>query len=130
MPTFQPIELFSQHGKHFVSFNHETKCNMMQVWGQIQKERYGDSTWAGQEGGWKAVNCSKLVEHAIKEMDTWVLNDSALSGSMGALVVHQSSLVSAPGHKSAVDEDGVEAQAFELSGQILEFIGGEEDALI
>lgn len=28
MPTFQPIELFWQHGKQYVSFNFESKRNM------------------------------------------------------------------------------------------------------
>ena len=28
MPTLQPIELFCQHGKHYVSFNFEMKRNM------------------------------------------------------------------------------------------------------
>ncbi|CAN0594969.1 unnamed protein product, partial [Laminaria digitata] len=87
MPTFQPIELFWQHGKQYVSFNFETKRNMAQVWEQVRKGWYGDRGWKGQEGGWKAANCSKLVKHAIKEMDKWVVNDPVLSGSMRALVV-------------------------------------------
>ena len=134
MPTLQPIELFCQHGKHYVSFNFETKRNMMQVWEQVRKGWYGDSTWAGQEGGWKAANCSKLVEHAIKEMDKWVDNDRILSGSMRALVVPQSYSGSAPGYKGVVEDDGVEAQeALELSGEFLEFMGGgdaDENTLI
>ena len=50
MPTFQPTELFWQHGKHYVSFNFETKRNMMQVLEQVRKGWYGDSAWAGQRG--------------------------------------------------------------------------------
>lgn len=135
MPTFQPIELFWQHGKQYVSFNFETKRkNMAQVWEQVRKGCYGDSTWGGQKGGWKAANCSKLVENAIKEMDRWVKNDADLSGSMRALVVPESYLGCAPGYKGVVNDDGVEAEeALELSGEFLEFMGdgnADEDALV
>ena len=53
MPTFQPIELFWQHGKQYVSSNFETKRNMAQVWEQVRKGWYEDSTWEGQEGAGK-----------------------------------------------------------------------------
>ena len=35
MPTFQPIELFWQHGKVYVSFNFEMGRKMHEVWEQI-----------------------------------------------------------------------------------------------
>ena len=119
MPTFQPIEPFWKHGKQYVSFSFETKRNMAQVWEQVRKGWYGDSTWEGQEGR-KAANCSKLVVHAIKEMDKWVVNDPVLSGSMRALVVPQSYLGCAPGYKGVVNDDGVEAEeALELSRELV-----------
>lgn len=88
MPTFQPIELFWQHGKQYVSLNFELKRNMQEVWVQIRKGWYGDAEWAGQKGGWKAADCSKLVAHEIGEMNKWIeKRDSVLSGTIGALVV-------------------------------------------
>ncbi|CAN0587389.1 unnamed protein product, partial [Ectocarpus sp. 12 AP-2014] len=36
MPTFQPIELFWQHGKHYVSIHFEKGRNMLDVWKQIR----------------------------------------------------------------------------------------------
>ena len=71
-------------------------------------------------GGWKAVNCNELVEHAIKEMDEWVVNDPVLSGSMRALVVPHSYFGCAPGYKGVVNDDGVEAEeALELSRELV-----------
>ena len=124
MPTFQPIELFSQHGKQFVSLNFEMNSNMTQVCEQVRKGWYGDLGWNGQEGGWKSANCSKLVEHATKEMDKWVVNDRVLRGSMRTLVVLQPYLGGAPGYKGVNNDDGVEAEeALEISGELLEFRG-------
>ncbi|CAM9672000.1 unnamed protein product [Ectocarpus fasciculatus] len=86
MPSFQPIELFWQHGKQYVSLNFELKRKMREVWVQIRKGWYGDKEWPGQEGGWKAANCSKLVDHAIGEMNKWVKDrDRVLSGTIGNL---------------------------------------------
>ncbi|CAM9976181.1 unnamed protein product [Ectocarpus sp. 8 AP-2014] len=86
MPSFQPIELFWQHGKQYVSLNFELKRKMREVWVQIRKGWYGDKEWPGQEGGWKAANCSKLVDHAIGEMNKWVKDrDGVLSGTIGNL---------------------------------------------
>eukprot|EP00903_Cladosiphon_okamuranus_P015731 g14519.t1 len=88
MPTFQPIELFRQHGKQYVSLNFELKRKMQEVWVQIRKGWYGDPAWAGQKGGWKAANCSNLVAHVIGEMNKWVKHrDTVLSGMIGALNV-------------------------------------------
>ncbi|CAB1103515.1 unnamed protein product [Ectocarpus sp. CCAP 1310/34] len=86
MPSFQPIELFWQHGKQYVSLNFELKRKMREVWVQIRKGWYGDKEWPGQEGGWKAADCSKLVDHAIGEMNKWVKDrDGVLSGTIGSL---------------------------------------------
>ncbi|CAB1121123.1 unnamed protein product [Ectocarpus sp. CCAP 1310/34] len=86
MPSFQPIEIFWQHGKQHVSLNFELKREMREVWVQIRKGWYGDKEWPGQEGGWKAADCSKLVDHAIGEMNKWVKDrDGVLSGTIGSL---------------------------------------------
>ena len=64
---------------------------MHEVWEQIRLGWYGYKGWAGQEGGWKAANCSKLVAHAIGEMNKWGKDsEKVLSGTMGALVVPSS----------------------------------------
>ncbi|CAB1117802.1 unnamed protein product [Ectocarpus sp. CCAP 1310/34] len=69
MPSFQPIELFWQHGKQYVSLNFELKRKMREVWVQIRK-----------------ANCSKLVEDAIGEMNKLVKDrDGVLSGTIGNL---------------------------------------------
>ena len=62
MPSFQPIELFWQHGKQYVSFKFETGRTIKQVWEQIRLGWYGDPSWAGQPGGWKPANCGNLVQ--------------------------------------------------------------------
>lgn len=128
MPSFQPIELFWQHGKHYVSFNYHTKRNMVEVWQQVRKGWYGE----GQDGGWKPANCGKLVEHAIKEMDKWVANDAVLSGDMSSLEVPQSYHDSAPGYKNVVESDGIEHQeTLELAGEFSDFFDdGDGDALV
>lgn len=88
MPSFQPIELFWQHGKHYVSMMYKGKRNMKDVHSQMRKGWYGDPTWDGQEGGWKPADCSQLVRHAIDQMNDWVSKrDAVLSGVIGALVV-------------------------------------------
>lgn len=51
MPTFQPIGLFWQHGKQYVSFYYNTGRKRVRVWGRALKERYGDAKWRGQDGG-------------------------------------------------------------------------------
>ncbi|CAB1108447.1 unnamed protein product [Ectocarpus sp. CCAP 1310/34] len=61
MPTFHPIELFWQHGKHYVSIHFEKGRNMLDVWKQIRLGWYGDPGLGGQEGGWKVANCGTLV---------------------------------------------------------------------
>ncbi|CAB1106130.1 unnamed protein product [Ectocarpus sp. CCAP 1310/34] len=87
MPSFQPIELFWQHGKQYVSLKFELKRKMREVWVPIRKGWYGDKEWPGQEGGWKAANCSKLVDHALREMNKWVKDrDGVLSGTIGSLI--------------------------------------------
>ncbi|CAB1111045.1 unnamed protein product [Ectocarpus sp. CCAP 1310/34] len=71
MPSFQPIELFWQHGKQYASLNFELKRKLPEC----------------QEGGWKAANCSTLVDHAIGEMNKWVKDrDGVLSGTIGSLI--------------------------------------------
>ena len=61
---------------------------MHEVLEQIRPGWYGNKGGAGQEGGWKAANCSKLVAHAIGEINKWVKDgEKVLSGTMGALVV-------------------------------------------
>lgn len=47
------------------------KRTMQDVHEQVRLGWYGDPTWDRQEGGWKAVNCLKLVAYAIKEMNAW-----------------------------------------------------------
>ena len=42
MPTIQPIELFWQHGKAYVSFNFEMGRKMHEVWEHIRLGWYGD----------------------------------------------------------------------------------------
>ena len=74
----------------------------------------------GRRGVGKRRTVGKLVEHAIKEMDKWVVNDRVLSGSMRVLVVPQSYLRCAPGYKGVVNDDGVEAEeALELSRELV-----------
>lgn len=51
MPSFQPVELFWQHGKHYVSMMYKDNQNLKKVHKQIRLGWYGDSTWDGQEGG-------------------------------------------------------------------------------
>ena len=54
MPSFPPIELFWQHGKHYyVSMMYKGKRCMKDVHSQMRKGRYGDPAWHGQLGGWK-----------------------------------------------------------------------------
>ncbi|CAN0312171.1 unnamed protein product [Ectocarpus sp. 4 AP-2014] len=128
MPSFQPIELFWQHGKQYVSFNFKTKRTMAEVWAQVRKGWYGDLTWEGQKGGWKPADCSKLVAHAVKEMNKWVASDPVLRGQMGALEqVPESYEDDAPGHNDIVHDDGVEAQEqLELSAELMECMGDED----
>ena len=40
-----------------------------------------DPACSWQEGGWKAADSRKLVDHAINEMDKWVETDTVLRGS-------------------------------------------------
>lgn len=71
MPGFQPIELFWQHGKHYVSREYFKGRTMRQVWAQLRLGWYGDRKWQGGVG-WNAADCGKLVGHAEKEMIKWV----------------------------------------------------------
>lgn len=48
MPSFQPIELFWQHGKQYVSFRFDTKRKIDGIWEQIRKGWYGDPEWRGR----------------------------------------------------------------------------------
>ncbi|CAB1110903.1 unnamed protein product [Ectocarpus sp. CCAP 1310/34] len=76
----------NKHGKQYVSLNFELKRKRREVWVQIRKGWHGDKEWPGQEGGWKAVNCSKLIDHAIGETNKWVKDrDGLLSGTIGNL---------------------------------------------
>ena len=91
MPSFQPIELFWQHGKQYVSLNFELGRKMHEVWRQIRKGWYGDKDWKGKEGGWQAADCSKLVAHAIGEVNKWIAaRGGSLRGTIGALEVSDS----------------------------------------
>lgn len=81
MPSFQPIELFWQHGKHYISMMYKGKQNMKDVHSQMRKGWYGDPTWDGQVGGWKPADCAQLVRHAINQMNDWARKrDTVLSG--------------------------------------------------
>lgn len=116
MPTFQPIELFWQHGKHYVSIHFEKGRNMLDVWKQIRLGWYGDPEWDGQEGGWKAANCGKLVEHAIGKMNEWIgLYGGNLSGTIGSLEYPVAEYREATAEDEI--EDGVEEQTDEWLGE-------------
>lgn len=78
MPSFQPIKLFWQHGKQYVSFRFDTTRKIDSVWAQIRKGWYGDPEWSGHKGDWKSAGCGNLVNHTIKEMDKWMGNDAML----------------------------------------------------
>ncbi|CAB1108333.1 unnamed protein product [Ectocarpus sp. CCAP 1310/34] len=116
MPTFQPIELFWQHGKHYVSIHFEKGRNMLDVWKQIRLGWYGDPEWDGQERGWKAANCGKLVQHAIGKMDEWIgLYGGNLSGTIGSLEYPVAEYQEATAEDEI--EDGVEEQTDEWLGE-------------
>lgn len=116
MPTFQPIELFWQHGKHYVSIHFEKGRNMLDVWRQIRLGWYGDPKWGGQKGGWKAADCGKLVEHAIGKMNEWIsLYGGNLSGTIGSLVYQAAEYLEATTEDEI--EDGVEEQTNEWLGE-------------
>ena len=83
---------------------------MPEVWAQIRKGWYEDPSYPKQEGGWKAADCSKLVAHAIGEMNKWVKDrDKVLSGKIGALVVPEGYDADDASPLDDV-EDGVEEQ--------------------
>lgn len=128
MPSFQPIELFWQHGKQYVSFNYKTGRKMVEVWEQVRKGWYGDAEWGGQEGGWKPADCGKLVEHAIKEMDRWVENDAVLSGSMRQLDVSKYCADDSGKKDSAEGEDMEEQIDEEQSVGLIDSEGFDADA--
>ena len=110
MPSFQPIELFWQHGKQYVSFKFETGRTIKQVWEQIRLGWYGDPSWAGQPGGWKPANCGNLVKHAIGEMDKWIANDAVLKGSIRQLETPEGYDKDDVPDKLILEDDGVQAQ--------------------
>ena len=88
IPSFQPIELFWQHGKHYVSMMYKGKRTMKDVRSQMRKSWYGDPIRDGQEGGWKPTDCAQLVRHAIDQMNDWVSKrDVVLLGVISAVVV-------------------------------------------
>ncbi|CAB1120820.1 unnamed protein product [Ectocarpus sp. CCAP 1310/34] len=116
MPTFQPIELFWQHGKQYVSIHFEKGRNMLDVGKQTRLGWYGDPEWDGQEGGWKAANCGKLVEHAIGKMNEWIgLYGGNLSGTIGSLEYPVAEYREATAEDEI--EDGVEEQTDEWLGE-------------
>lgn len=51
MPSYQPIELLWQHGKHYVSMSYKGKKTIQEVHRQIRLGWYGDPAWDGQEEG-------------------------------------------------------------------------------
>ena len=110
MPSFQPIELFWQHGKQYVSFKFETGGTIKQVWEQIRFCWYGGPSWAGQPGGWKPANCGNLVKHAIGEMDKWIANDAVLKGSIRQLETAEGYDKDDVPDKMILEDDGVQAQ--------------------
>ena len=63
---------------------------MREVWQQLRKAFYGDTTSADQEGGWKPADCGNLVRHAFAEMNAWIRDHGRglLSGTIGKLKVH------------------------------------------
>ena len=93
----------------------------MQVWEQIRKGWYGDSTRGqGRRGvGKRPTVASWWNMPSRRWISGLTTTDRILSGSMRALVVPQSHSGSAPGYKGVVEDDGVDAQeALELSGEV------------
>ncbi|CAB1117987.1 unnamed protein product [Ectocarpus sp. CCAP 1310/34] len=89
---------------------------MLDVWKQIRLGWYGDPEWNGQEGGWKAANCGKLVEHAIGEMNEWIgLYGGNLSGTIASLEYPVAEYQEAMAEDEI--EDGVEEQTDEWLGE-------------
>lgn len=128
MPSFQPIELFWQHGKHYVSFNYATKRTMKDVYVQIREGWYGNPKWTGQEGGWKEANCQRLVRHAIGNMNEWIKNrDKVLSGEIGALVIPSSYDPDDLPQGDAVDDEGVEMEMMREEYAGIEFDDDENE---
>ncbi|CAB1118710.1 unnamed protein product [Ectocarpus sp. CCAP 1310/34] len=116
MPTFQPIELFWQHGKHYVSIHFEKGRTMLDVWRRIRLGWYGNPEWDGQEGGWKTANCGKLVEHAIGKKNEWIgLYGGSLSGTIGSLEYPMAEY--REGMAEDEIEDGVEEQTDKWLGE-------------
>ena len=76
MPQFQPIDLFWQHGKQYLSLCYEQRRTIATVWKQIWKGWHRDSEWNGPEGrGRKAACCADLVRHSEGCMKEWVAQD-------------------------------------------------------
>ena len=110
MPSFQPIELFWQQGKQYVSFKFETCRTIKQVWEQVRLGWYGDLSLAGHPDGWKPANCGNLVTHAGGEMDKWIANDSVLKGSIRKLETPEGYDQDDVPDKTILEDDGVQAQ--------------------
>ena len=128
MPSFQPIELFWQHGKQYVSFRCTAMRRIDDVWDQIRKGWYGDPEWDGQTGGWKPANCAKLVEHTIKEMDKWIRKDDILRGTLRRLVVPRAYDKDATNDKVLSYADGIGAQMeAEILEECLDCMAGEDE---
>ena len=88
MPTFQPIELFWQHGKAYVSINFQKGRTMAEVWERI---RLGLVRLPGMDRAGGGVESSRLfgkfVEHAFGKMNEWIsLYGGNLSDTVGSLV--------------------------------------------
>lgn len=90
MPSFDPIELFWQHGKQFVSLRYTTMRRIDELWDQVSVKGWqGDPEWDGETGAWKPADFTKLVAHAFEEIHTWIQNDAVLGCTIRRLVLPQ-----------------------------------------
>lgn len=89
--------------------------------------RVGMGMKQGKLGGWKAASCSKLILHAIKDMNEWVWKDNVKNSAMDVLGVPDDRDFSAAGYKAVVEGDGMMLQELlDIATRILEFKGMRE----
>lgn len=84
---------------------------MAQVWKRILKGWYGDNTWEGQLGCWKATaDCRNLFRTAMKDRKVWFWEVNVGIGAMDALEMPDDQGFRASVYKAVVEIDGVMLQ--------------------
>ncbi|CAB1100446.1 unnamed protein product [Ectocarpus sp. CCAP 1310/34] len=86
MPSLQPIELFWQHGKQYVSVTFELKRKMREVWVQIVKVGTGTRNGQARRGGRRQPILRSWLNTPLGRLIKWVKDrDGVLSGTIGNL---------------------------------------------